>query len=523
MKLSRLALGPLFVFLAACGGSDPTPFTQTDDAGNPVDDAGNPVDDAGKPVTPDGGPTKDSGPPVVNGTPLVENLTISEVAVFQTVKIDVMKSGAAVAAKPPVVADRAALVRVYVTPGAGYAPHAIQGQLVLESSNGKNTYPVDVTPSSASTDATLGSTINFEVPANIIKADTKFSVALREKSGNKAVASSAAQWPMDGTTTALGAVSVGPQLKVVIVPIQYATDGSNRLPDTSPAQIQKYKDILGALYPVPTVDVTVRSAPVSINFTVSAGGTGYNSLLNTVLQTRAQDKPANDVYYWGAIAPAASFGTFCGGGCVTGLSPLVNNPNDYQSRASVGVGFTGDSSVYTAAHEIGHAHGRNHAPCGGASGTDPNYPYSNGSTGVWGYNITTKTLLDPAKYRDVMSYCNPDWFSDYTYGAILTRVKAVNGAQVIAGIPRPYRFGTVDEAGTISWTGEATLDSTPGGDPRDVEYLDANGNVVATKTGYYYSYDHLPGGTLMAPPLPAGAVRTRLVTTAGSGVLALPK
>ena len=61
---------------------------------------------------------------------------------------------------------------------------------------------------------------------------------------------------------------------------------------------------------------------------------------------------------------------------------------------------------------------------------------------------------------------------------------------------------------------------TPGGEPRDVEYLDAGGAVVAKKTGYFYELDHLPGGQLIAPPMPAGAVRTRLVGVSGTGVLA---
>ena len=521
MRLGRLTLVPFVLGIVACGGEDPQQFNPNpvDDAGNPVDDAGNPiVDDAGKPIGKDGGtPTPDAGPPPVTGTPLVQNLTITEVAVFQTVKIGVMKAGAAVTAKPPVVADRAALVRVYVAPQAGYSAHAIQAQLTLQSGSGKTTYPVDVTPSATSTEATLASTINFSVPQGVIKPDTTYSVALREKTGTSGPASGPAQWPADGSLTTLGAVSTGPQLKIVVVPIQYNADGSGRLPDTSPTQIQRYKDILGALYPTPQVDVSVHAA-VPISFSISGSGSGINTLLNTVLQVRAQDKPASDVYYWGAVAPAASFNAYCSGGCVTGLSPLVTNPNDSASRASVGIGFTGDDSIYTAAHEIGHAHGRNHAPCGGASGTDPGYPYAGGSVGSWGYNRITNTLIDPAKYKDIMSYCNPDWWSDYNYGAILTRVKTVNGAQVVFGPPTSYHFGTVDEAGTIAWTGDATLDVTPGGEARTVEYLDANGHVIATKTGYYYAYDHLPGGTLMAPTVP-GAVKTRLGSVAGTGAV----
>ena len=525
MKLSILSAVPAALFLAACGGSDPAGFGSnptTDDAGNPIVD-GAAADDGGT-VGPDGSTARDSStPPVVTSTPLVSGLAISEVAIFQTVKIGLMKGGSAVTPKPPVVADRAGLVRVYLAPQSGWSPHVIQAQLLLDSGGVVTPYPVDATPSGASTEASLASTINFEIPANVFKTDTKFSVALHEKTGPKtSVTTSPAQWPNDGSEASLGVVSTGAQIHIVIVPIAYGADGSGRLPDTSPAQVQKYKDLMMALYPTPNVDVTVRATPLPINFTVSANGTGWNTILSSLLQARASDKPASDVYYYGAFSPASSMNAFCGGGCVSGLSPLVTNPNDSASRGSVGLGFSGDGSAGTMAHEVGHAHGRSHAPCGGASGADPAYPYAGGGIGTWGYSTATKKLMDPAQYKDIMGYCSPTWFSDYTYGGILTRVKAVNGANVISMAPMPFRFATVDADGAIAWVGgEATLDVTPGGEPRDVEYLDASGTVVATKTGYFYELDHLPGGQLIAPPMPSGAVRTRLVGVAKTGVLAV--
>ena len=87
---------------------------------------------------------------------------------------------------------------------------------------------------------------------------------------------------------------------------------------------------------------------------------------------------------------------------MSGLSPVVTNPTDSASRGSVGLGFTGDGSAGTMAHEVGHAHGRSHAPCGGASGVDPGFPYSGGAIGTWGYSAATKQLMDPAQTKDVM-------------------------------------------------------------------------------------------------------------------------
>ena len=80
---------------------------------------------------------------------------------------------------------------------------------------------------------------------------------------------------------------------------------------------------------------------------------------------------------------------------------------------------TGIDYVYT--HEVGHTMNLWHAPCGGAGGPDPQYPYENGSIGVWGYDIAESKLLDPERYRDVMSYCFDDiWISDYQFDRAMT-------------------------------------------------------------------------------------------------------
>ncbi len=66
------------------------------------------------------------------------------------------------------------------------------------------------------------------------------------------------------------------------------------------------------------------------------------------------------------------------------------------------------------AHEIGHNLYLYHSPCGGASEPDPNYPYEDGSIGSWGYDIRDGTLVAP-KTADLMSYCHPQWISEYGF------------------------------------------------------------------------------------------------------------
>ena len=90
--------------------------------------------------------------------------------------------------------------------------------------------------------------------------------------------------------------------------------------------------------------------------------------------------------------------------------------------ANIGYPVSVGSDVdYVYTHEVGHTMNLYHAPCGGAGGPDPRYPYENGSIGVWGYDMAEGMPLDPRQYRDVMSYCfNHIWISDYQFDRAMT-------------------------------------------------------------------------------------------------------
>ena len=98
-----------------------------------------------------------------------------------------------------------------------------------------------------------------------------------------------------------------------------------------------------------------------------------------------------------------------------GLPPYLVDDLNIGGRGFIG-GRTSISSLdsSTVAHEFGHNMSLRHAPCGGAGGPDPAFPNSGGTIGVWGFNSSDSSLVGPHR-PDLMSYCRPRWISDYSF------------------------------------------------------------------------------------------------------------
>ena len=342
--------------------------------------------------------------------------------------------------------------------------------------------------------------------------NTDLSIELLETSGCPRAAAPA------GTRFPATAREAGP-LNVTLVPIRYLADGSGRLPDTSTAQLTRYRNALFAYYPVPEVNLTVRNQPMDWDRPVLGDGTGWDQLLGAVLALRDQDNPPANTYYYGVFTPADSIRDFCRRGCVLGIGP-VPGASDVALRGALGLGFAGESSAETLLHEIGHTLGRNHAPCGVPGATDPTYPtdsaYLDGRIGVWGFNLVTEQLLDPDTHRDMMGYCSPIWISDYTFGELEERIRTVNGSSPLALVPEtPWRM-VFDRGDSLTVGDLIELSDRPQGTPIHVRFLDVTGQRVSTETAYAYDYSHVTGRLLLVPRRPdhaeqleAGGLRVR--------------
>lgn len=424
-------------------------------------------------------------------------LSITQVALYQGVKATLFENGAQTNNAVPIVAGRDALLRVWIASDANYDGKDVFARVQIDG--GEPIQVIGVPPMNSGTDNNLGSTLNFEIPGDKIPAGFSFRVELVQATLGAGPDNPAAHFPASGSYPT-NAQSVGQTLKVTLVPVRYGADGSNRLPDLSESQIQGYKDLFYGMYPVPSVEITVRD-PMQYNSDVSPNGYGWDQLLSEIGQLRAQDGAPFDVYYYGIFNPSSSVNSYCGGGCVAGLGN-IGGPGDAYSRAAIGLGFSGDIAWETAVHEIGHTHGRYHAPCGGAQGTE--YPndgaHSGGKIATWGYNLVTHQLYNPSNVTDVMGYCYPIWVSDFTFKGFFDRIKAVNNASFY--VPdelknRTYDRARIDMDGNVHWLSPVTLELPP--QAEDMELTVDTDDGTFTVTGQYYPYDHLPGGVILWP------------------------
>lgn len=367
--------------------------------------------------TSDAGPASDA--PAAHET-FADQVTLSEIASFQTVKVGLMKDGAdIVKTNAPIVSDRATLLRAYVTVAKKWKPATLDAELDVTVDGRTYVFTDSKTISRSSSDDSLASTFDFSLPEALVHPTTAYALKVwRDDTGEEL------DYPTDGTTRTLPA-SDGGAVHVVIVPIRYDADSSQRLPNLSDTMLARYHDTLYSMYPTSLVKVDVHEA-LPWAQVIDPLGPGWDEVLTAVAELRSKEAPAPNAYYVAAFEPADSINAFCkNGGCILGIAPLAG-PNDVDLRVAAVLGYSGQLGPNTLLQELAHAMGRDHADCGGADGVDPAFPYPGAGIGNWGYDIVAKELVDPATVSDFMGYCSPVWISDYTYKGLFKRITYVS-------------------------------------------------------------------------------------------------
>lgn len=393
----------------------------SDDGGS--DDGGGGSDDGGSTSSGDGGSSDDGGETgEVPDTGLVGDMALARVEVTQGVAIQIGNGSSPIPVgqrNARLVAGRDALVRAEWQLLGGFSNRQINGVLVIDSNGSQKVYEHVLSVSGASNINSYNGTFRWEVPGSAIAPGATYSIGLYEVSGNGG-GNSGARLPADGMAS-LGVPSEVHELEIMLVPIRWVYGGQDRTPNLTNAVVQQIQDEIWAKNPVVNVNVSVHD-PVVWNQGISLDG-----ILNQISSVRSQDNPPDNVYYEGL----ADFGCFAvwGNSCsnnggTTGLGFVAGESAwSANQRASISVFYDIDYTVETLTHELGHNQGREHAPCGGVSSSDPYYPYGGGAIGVQGHRLGTTNFYGANNTYDYMGYCDPGWVSDYTWEATGDRIE----------------------------------------------------------------------------------------------------
>jgi hypothetical protein len=212
------------------------------------------------------------------------------------------------------------------------------------------------------------------------------------------------------------------KLRMVFVPYRHQRSGCDKTAPHDVATIDAYRQLMEMTYPTQEVEITVH--PVRV---FTANGSTLDGLLTDLLDLRAAEQPAPDVYYFGSIDS-------CEEPAHGGLGYVPFNPDTLEDapwRVSVGAFYdwAPDFSLWTMVHEVGHNHGRDHVACAGNEGTtDPDYPVAGGAIGVMGWGIHDGEFR-PGSATDYMTYCFEElWASSYAWWRTFDVIDALTAA-----------------------------------------------------------------------------------------------
>ena len=312
----------------------------------------------------------------------------------------------------PLVAGRPGFLRVFVkSTTANAAQPSVRVRLYQGAALAQTltlTAPQANVPTDIS-EGTLTSSWNVSIPASLIQPGLRILADVDPANAIQEANESDNSFPVDGTPIAPPVQTTAP-LNLFFVPVQYSSNGvTGRVNDTNQDQFLTFAR---KVLPIRDIVATVHAPYVTSTPPVeSNNSSAWTSILSEVNALRVAEGSAD--YYMGVVGVSYTSG-IAGYGYAPG-------------RATV----TWDllpSAAPISAHELSHNLGRYHAPCGGPSGVDANYPYPLGIIGVYGYDVALN-VLKPTNTSDLMGYCGYGWISDYTYVGILNyRASTVNAA-----------------------------------------------------------------------------------------------
>ena len=293
----------------------------------------------------------------------------------------------------PVVAEKEALLRVFVT-ATRATTETLPPAKATFYVDGSETYSVEIDGKSETIptevdEGSLAKSLNVTIPASVIEEGLSVAIDIDPDSTIDASILAAKRIPESGKLY-LGVEGV-PDFEFTVIPFLYTEDPDSSVLDHVDEMESEEEDheLLHDTYDLlPIEEMSIEGHdPVEID---------TENLYDVLSRTDAIRAAESGSGYWMGLMEKERWG-------LLGVAWLGGT-----TSASV-------PDAWVMAHELGHNLSLWHAPCGGASGVDPDYPYEDGSIGAWGYDHRGDSLIDKDRVPDLMTYCTPAWVSDYHF------------------------------------------------------------------------------------------------------------
>jgi hypothetical protein len=336
----------------------------------------------------------------------------------------------------PLLADKRTVVRVFLSTTRP-AAIAVRGSLRLRWSGGGSTLiasNADVVLDSAEFNQTrikrdnAAKTLNFVLPAGVATLGA-FDVTLER------IEAAATGAPQNFSPPGAGlpaTFAASPPLRVTVIGFTYAQGAPPQTFTPTALDFDLLRSWLGRAYPAGNVIWSQRI--VTANAAAPFGCGDINSQLSAIRTLDVSGGTDARTHYYGLVSDGGFFMRGCAG--------VPSSPNP----AAVGSGptgtgtwgwdFDGSYGDWYGGHELGHTYGRLHPGfCGETADDLANYPFVNGQLSNADGNFGGFDVGDPAlglplaalpgvQWHDVMTYCNRQWLSSYTYLGIRQRLTA---------------------------------------------------------------------------------------------------
>jgi hypothetical protein len=335
----------------------------------------------------------------------------------------------------PLVARKATIVRAYLSLASG--PVTVRAELLVGRSPLGPWQAVpsigtaDLDPSRSGADvrsrrADFGFSLNFRIPPQLAGEGTVFlrMGAIRRGTGTPLPSLA---WLRTRTVVFKQPTT----LRIRLVRVRYTMGNPPTTYEPSSTDTVLIESWLARAYPASQVEMSTTT--ITANATAPFTADQINAQLIALRAVDVSTGTDARTHYYGMVAD----GGFFMRGKASGI-PQTPQPETVASGPTGASGFSWDTDGsygdWYGGHELGHTFGRFHAEFCGATGGAP-YPFPNGQLAdaddaFIGIDVGDPALslpirlMDGVTCHDVMSYCDNEWLSSFTYAGIYDRLVA---------------------------------------------------------------------------------------------------